>query len=82
MTVENTSSQAIDFLKLTFTDTLADECERLLNEASLDPIQAYIVETEMQQRPVLLWEHADQPVHIPPGAQQSIAIRYFGKFGW
>ena len=82
LVVENASSQPINFLKLTFTDTLSTESEVLLNEAGLDPVQAHMVETELRERPVLVWEQADQPVCIPPGAQQSISIRYFGKFGW
>jgi hypothetical protein len=81
MTVENTSAQVIDFLKLTFHDSLAEESEKLLAEGSLSASQAYELENDISTRPVLSWDQSQQ-INIPPGSRQTLVVRYLGKLGW
>jgi hypothetical protein len=82
LVLENISSQPIDFVKLTFNDSLADQSERILGEGDADLFQAYEIEADLEERPVFLWEHADQPITIAPGAQHTLSVRCLGKLGW
>lgn len=82
LTLENISSQPIDFIKLTFKDSLTDQSEKMLSEGDADLVQTYEIEADLEERPVFFWEHADQPISIPPGAQQTLSIRCLGKLGW
>lgn len=80
--MENTSSQTIDYINLTFEDTLAEESERLLNESSLDELQSYELESDLRERPVFEWEQRNQTIRIEPDERQVLSVLYRGKLGW
>jgi len=82
LVLENISSQPIDFIKLTFKDSLADQSEKILSEGDADLVQTYEIEADLEERPVFFWEHADQPISISPGAQHTLSVRCLGKLGW
>ena len=81
ITLENSSVVPVDFLKLSFEDSLTRSVQTAITEGDLLPEQAYELEWDMLNRPVFTWE-ADAAVTIPPGGQFTLFIRCLGKVGW
>ena len=79
--VENTSSSPIDFVKITFADSLATAAQAYLAENELAPTEAFELEGESVHRPVFRWDGSPQTV-IAPGASHIFEIQCRGKIGW
>ncbi|KAK8858467.1 hypothetical protein IAR55_002694 [Kwoniella newhampshirensis] len=81
ITLENSSSVPIDFLKLTFDDSTAREAHAIIQEGELTPEQAYELEWDQLHRPVFTWEKGAEEVMVPPGGRATISVRCLGKVG-
>ncbi|WWD18356.1 hypothetical protein CI109_102806 [Kwoniella shandongensis] len=81
ITLENSSSVPIDFIKLTFDDSTAREAQAIIQEGELTPEQAYELEWDQLNRPVFTWEKGDDEISIAPGGKATISVRCLGKVG-
>lgn len=79
LTLENSSSTPVNFVRLIFDDNTVREAQAALNE-ELGPRDAYEVEFDQRERPVLRWDQRE--VNIPPGGRAVIVIDCLGKVGW
>lgn len=79
ITLENTSSVPVNFVKLTFDDSTARAARTAL-AGDLSPAEAYEIEWDLLHRPVFEWQTAE--VFIAPGAKHVLSVRCFGKVGW
>lgn len=80
LTLENSSSTPVNFIKLSFEDSTMREAQAALAE-EITPRHAYEIQHDQLYRPVMQWD-AEQKVEIKPGARASIAVECFGKVGW
>ncbi|GAA5826496.1 hypothetical protein JCM11251_002398 [Rhodosporidiobolus azoricus] len=78
--LENTSSSPIDFLQVTFTDSLSTATQAHLGENELPAVEAYELEAEVLHRPVFRWSGSPTTL-IPPGASHILEIECRGKIG-
>ncbi len=78
--LENTSSCAVDFVKLTFSDSHTAASQAFIADNDLSPAEAYEVEVESHQRPVFSWEPTSQPI-ILPGQTTILELDVLGKVG-
>jgi len=84
LTVENSSSVPIDFVKVTFEDSTTREAQAVIAEGELTPEQAFEIEGDMLNRPVFVWEDgvAGANCSIASGGRRTLTIRCLGKIGW
>jgi hypothetical protein len=80
LTLENSSSTPVNFVKLSFDDNTVREANAVLAE-EITPRHAYEIQHDQLHRPVMRWD-AEQRMEIKPGARASIAVECFGKIGW
>ncbi|GAA5896374.1 hypothetical protein JCM6882_000998 [Rhodosporidiobolus microsporus] len=78
--LENTSSTPIDFLQITFTDSLSASTQSHLAENELPAVEAYELEADIHHRPVFRWS-GSTATSIPPGASYVLEIECRGKIG-
>ncbi|GAA5989707.1 hypothetical protein JCM5350_007364 [Sporobolomyces pararoseus] len=78
--LENTSSSPIDFINLSFTDSLSQSIQSYLTENELPAVQAYELSSEILHRPVFTWEGTSK-TSILPGASHVLEIKCLGKIG-
>ncbi|WVR06234.1 hypothetical protein IAU60_003264 [Kwoniella sp. DSM 27419] len=89
ITLENSSSVPIDFIKLTFEDSTAREAQAIIHEGELTSEQAYELEWDQLKRPVFTWQREQQDdaaavdgkVLIAPGGRLTLNVRCLGKVG-
>ncbi|WVN88627.1 uncharacterized protein L203_103838 [Cryptococcus depauperatus CBS 7841] len=84
LTLENSSSVPINFIKLSFDDSTAHEAHAIVSEGELTLEQAYELDWDQQKRPVFTWENLDNlndGLLVPSGGRVTLAIRCFGKIG-
>lgn len=81
ITLENSSSVPVDFLKLSFDDSTGRSARLILAEAELSPEEAYELELDMLTRPVFTWEPEGQS-SVLPGGRSTITVSCLGKVGW
>ncbi|WRT67660.1 uncharacterized protein IL334_004632 [Kwoniella shivajii] len=82
ITIVNSSSVPIDFIKLTFDDSTSRDSQAIIQEGELTPEQAYEIEFDQLNKPVFTWEkeHHDQ-IDIQPGGRMNINVKCLGKVG-
>jgi len=82
--IENVSSLAINRLEVHFTDThTSATIDRLQDhDVRLSAGEAYELDYDVRQQPVLHWSRDAAPVHLAPGEQMVLYIACYGKFGW
>lgn len=81
ITLENSSSTQVDFVKLSFEDSASKEIQAILAEGDLSGQQAHDLEYDMIKRPVFSWSAEGETV-IPPGGRTTIVVTCLGKVGW
>jgi len=79
--LENTSSSPIDFINLSFTDSLSQSIQAYLTDNELPAVEAYELQAEALQRPVFTWEGTKE-TSILPGASHVLEVKCLGKIGW
>lgn len=79
--LENTSSSPIDFINLSFTDSLSQSIQAYLTDNELPAVEAYELQAEALQRPVFTWEGTKE-TSILPGAPHILEVKCLGKIGW
>lgn len=79
--LENTSTSPIDFINLSFTDSLSQSIQAYLTENELPAVEAYELSSEMLHRPVFAWEGSKE-TSILPGASHVLEVKCLGKIGW
>ena len=80
ITLENSSSTPVDFVKLSFEDSASKAMISILNEGELSGPQAYELEYDMIKRPVFTWDASETVVQ--PGGRTTIVVTCVGKVGW
>ncbi|BGP40785.1 hypothetical protein JCM10449v2_004750 [Rhodotorula kratochvilovae] len=80
ISVENTSSSPIDFVKVTFADSLSASTQAYLAEYELSAPEAFELEADNIDRPVFRWNGSSQTA-IAPGASHVVEIQCRGKIG-
>ncbi|GAA6003089.1 hypothetical protein JCM10207_001980 [Rhodosporidiobolus poonsookiae] len=78
--LENTSPSPVDFLQVTFTDSLTTSTQAYLAENELSAVEAYELEAEGVHRPVFRWSGSTS-TSIPPGASYVLEVQCLGKIG-
>lgn len=81
ITLENSSSTPVDFVKLSFEDSASRAAAAVLSEGELSGERAYELEWDMINRPVFTWS-GETDVSIPPGQRATLSITCLGKVGW
>ena len=81
ITLENSSSTPVDFIKLSFDDSTLRDAQLVLSEGELSPEAAYEREWDIINRPVFSWE-SDAEMSIPPGGRTTVTVKCLGKVGW
>ncbi|GAA6025577.1 hypothetical protein JCM11491_005997 [Sporobolomyces phaffii] len=81
--LENTSAVPIDFVKLSFTDSLAQSIEAYLADHDVPAVEAFELASEVQHRPVFTWDGAasNTTTSILPGAAHVLEVKCLGKIG-
>lgn len=79
ITLENSSSVPVDFIKLSFDDSVSREAQAMMSE-EISPQQAFDLDYDCTQRPVFTWDK-NSNVHIPPGGRTTLQIEVLGKVG-
>lgn len=79
--MENISSLPIDYLLLSFEDSVRQATEQLLTENTLSASANYEAEYDLLHKPVLSWDSNDR-VQIPPGKEITITVTCYGKASW
>ncbi|ORX40220.1 transport protein Trs120 or TRAPPC9 TRAPP II complex subunit-domain-containing protein [Kockovaella imperatae] len=80
LTLENTSTIPVDFVKLSFDDSSSRAARALISEGELTPQHAHELEWDILHRPVLTWDD-DGESNIPPGGRTTISVKCLGKVG-
>jgi hypothetical protein len=80
ITLENTSSVPVDFIKLSFEDAVSREAQNILAEGEVPPEKAYDLDNDSIQRPVFSWD-STADINIPAGGRTTINIQVLGKVG-
>ena len=78
--LENTSNVPVDFVKLSFEDSVSREAQHILAEGELSPEKAYELDNDSIQRPVFTWDNSTD-LSIPPGGRATINVQCLGKVG-
>ncbi|GAA5969112.1 hypothetical protein JCM3765_002183 [Sporobolomyces pararoseus] len=78
--LENTSSSPIDFINLSFTDSLSQSLQAYLTDNELPAVHAYELSSEILHRPVFTWEGTTK-TSILPGASHVLEVKCLGKIG-
>ncbi|WWC88812.1 uncharacterized protein L201_003725 [Kwoniella dendrophila CBS 6074] len=82
ITLENSSSVPIDFVKLTFDDSTAREAQAVIQEGELTPEQAYEIEYDQLHKPVFAWsKDNNEKFEIAPGGRLNLDVKCLGKVG-
>ncbi|CAK9780718.1 unnamed protein product [Cutaneotrichosporon oleaginosum] len=80
LTVENSSAHPVDFVKLSFEDSVSREAQFLLADGEQTPQQAYELDYSISKQPVFTWD-STSPLLIPPGGRATLSVRVLGKVG-
>ncbi|EIW73613.1 hypothetical protein TREMEDRAFT_26647, partial [Tremella mesenterica DSM 1558] len=80
LSLDNSSSTPVNFLKLSFDDSTQRDAQVILQEGELSPEQAYELDWDQIHNPVFSWEAPDQTI-IPPNGRLTLCIKCFGKVG-
>ncbi|GAA5864034.1 hypothetical protein JCM1840_000679 [Sporobolomyces johnsonii] len=78
--LENTSSSPVDFVNVTFSDSLSASIQAYLTENDLPASDAYELEAESVARPVFNWSGTTSTT-ILPGASHVLEVQCLGKIG-
>ncbi|GJN91136.1 hypothetical protein Rhopal_004154-T1 [Rhodotorula paludigena] len=78
--LENTSSSPIDFVKVTFADSLSTSTQAYLGEHELPATDVYELEADSVHRPAFQWTGSTE-TSIAPGASHVLEIQCRGKIG-
>lgn len=81
ITVENSSAVPVDFVKLSFEDSVTREAQYLLADGEQTPQQAYELDYDISKQPVFTWDNT-APLSIPPGGRATLSVQVLGKVGW
>lgn len=81
ITLENTSQVPVDFVKLSFEDSVTREAQAILAEGEVSPEQAYELDFDSLNRPVFTWDNSAE-LSIPAGGRTTISVQCLGKVGW
>lgn len=81
ITVENSSQVPVDFVKLSFEDSVTREAQILLADGEQSPQQAYELDHDISKQPVFSWDNST-PLFIPPGGRATLSVQVLGKVGW
>jgi hypothetical protein len=81
ITVENSSAVPVDFVKLSFEDSVTREAQYLLADGEQTPQQAYELDYDISKQPVFTWDNT-APLSIPPGGRAMLSVQVLGKVGW
>lgn len=81
ITLENSSSTPVDFVKLSFDDSASRAAAAMLAEGESTGERAYELEWDAIHRPVFTW-NGETDVAIPPGSRTTLSITCLGKVGW
>lgn len=79
ITLENSSSVPVDFIKLSFDDSVSREAQAKMSE-EITPQQAYDLDFDMTHRPVFTWDK-NSKIYIPPGGRTTLQVEVLGKVG-
>lgn len=80
ITLQNISSLPVDYLNVTFNDSIRDDTEVKLAEGNLLSPSVYELEYDIVKNPVFAW---DATFHgIQPAKEEIILIACTGKAGW
>lgn len=82
ITLENTSTLPVDFVKLSFQDSTTARLQAIISEGELTAGEAYELESDLIHRPVFRWEQPEAALVIPPGGKKTINVWCRGKVGW
>lgn len=81
LTLENTSTLPVDFVKLTFQDTHTISAASYVAENELSAGEAFEIESYVRDNPVFRW--SGSTAHsIPPGGSSVLEVECLGKVGW
>ncbi len=80
--VENVSSLPIDFLDLSFEDSVKASMEEALTDDDLSVFDKYEMEYSLVHKPVCSWDAKDKNVEIAPGRETAVTVACYGKTGW
>ncbi|KAF8759071.1 hypothetical protein RHS01_02413 [Rhizoctonia solani] len=84
LTVENVSLLPIDFLRMSFEDSILPALQQALAEGELTIAEAYETEYELVNRPVLRWDLDGtdaSTITLAPRQKMPIWVTCFGKEG-
>lgn len=81
ITVENSSQVPVDFVKLSFEDSVTREAQYLLADGAQTSQQAYELDYDVSKQPVFTWDNSS-PLSIPPGGRATLSVQVLGKVGW
>ncbi|GAA5925915.1 hypothetical protein JCM1841_004039 [Sporobolomyces salmonicolor] len=80
ISLENTSTSPVDFVNVTFSDSLSASIQAYLAENDLPASDAFELEAESVARPVFSWSGTTATT-ILPGASHVLEVRCLGKIG-
>lgn len=79
VTLENTSTLDIDWLRLSFSDSNSESTKSYLAETEASSIEVYEIEQEAAERPVLSWAQPTSSVTIAAKSTKILEIVCTGK---
>ncbi|GMK53639.1 hypothetical protein CspeluHIS016_0102250 [Cutaneotrichosporon spelunceum] len=80
ITVENSSPVPVDFVKLSFEDSVTREAQYLLADGEQTPQKAYELDYDISKQPIFTWDNK-APLSIPPGGRTTLSVQVLGKVG-
>ncbi|BEJ13843.1 hypothetical protein CspHIS471_0310170 [Cutaneotrichosporon sp. HIS471] len=80
ITVENSSAVPVDFVKLSFEDSVTREAQYLLSDGEQTPQKAYELDYDISKQPVFTWDNT-APLSMPPGGRATLSVQVLGKVG-
>lgn len=80
ITLENSSQVPVDFVRLSFDDSVTREAQHVLLDVDIAPEQAFELQQDISERPVFAWDSGTD-LSIPPGGRATISVRILGKVG-
>ncbi|PSR74153.1 hypothetical protein PHLCEN_2v10109 [Hermanssonia centrifuga] len=81
ITLENTSSLPIDFMRLTFDDSTVAPAQQALADGGLSVFDTYETEYDLIHKPVFTWDSKASKQEIGPGEKTVVTVNCFGKVG-
>jgi hypothetical protein len=81
LVIENTSRLCVNFVRLTFTDSLTDATEAYVKDNDLSAAAAYEAQADARYRPVFRWLDSED-ITIEPGHCRILEVECLGKLGW